>query len=73
MSMAAIQNLMRLWLKFSEGNRFDDATWEPRAAQERKLLEIVGRNRDTAYGQDHGFPHIGSVARLPGTGAGQHL
>ncbi|MEA2180808.1 MAG: hypothetical protein QOG77_4105 [Solirubrobacteraceae bacterium] len=62
MSMAAIQNLMRLWLKFSEGNRFDDATWDPRAAQERKLLEIVRRNRDTAYGQDHGFARVGSVA-----------
>ena len=62
MSMAAIQNLMRLWLKFSEGNRFDDATWDPRAAQERKLLEIVRRNRETAYGQDHGFSRIGGVA-----------
>ena len=27
------------WLKFSAANHFDDATWDPRAAQERKLLD----------------------------------
>ncbi|HEX4930473.1 MAG TPA: GH3 auxin-responsive promoter family protein, partial [Gaiellaceae bacterium] len=55
------QRLLRTWLKFSAASNFDDATWTPREAQEKKLLEIVGRNKDTAYGRDHGFAGITSI------------
>jgi hypothetical protein len=54
-STSSIQSVLRVWLKVSAANRFDDATWKPRAAQERKLLEIVRRNEGTAYGREHGF------------------
>ena len=57
----AVQRLLRTWLKFSAANKFDDATWTPREAQEKKLLEIVGRNKDTAFGRDHGFGGIKSI------------
>src|SRR5689334_3839986 len=58
---SAVQTLLRLWMKFSDANRFDDATWQPRAAQEQKLLEIVRRNQRTAYGSKHGFDRIRSI------------
>ena len=57
----AAQRLLRTWLKFSDASRFDDATWTPREAQEQKLLEVVGRNKDTAYGRDHGFGRVRSI------------
>ena len=57
-----IQHLLRLWLKFSAANRFDDATWQPLAAQQARLLEIVQRNRDTVYGKAHDFGRVRSVA-----------
>lgn len=57
----AVQRLLRTWLKFSAASTFDDATWAPREAQERKLLEIVGRNKDTAFGRDHGFGGVKSI------------
>ena len=60
--MTTIQNLLRLWLRFSEANHFDDATWHPEVAQEHKLLEIVRRNRDTLYGREHDFRSIRSAA-----------
>ena len=60
--MTTIQSLLRLWLRFSEANHFDDATWHPEAAQEQKLLEIVRRNRDTDYGREHDFRTIRSAA-----------
>jgi GH3 auxin-responsive promoter len=56
------QRLLRTWLRFSAANQFDDATWRPELAQEKKLLEIVRRNSDTAYGREHGFADIASVA-----------
>lgn len=55
------QRLLRTWLKFSDAGKFDDATWKPREAQEKKLLEIVARNKDTAFGRDHGFASIRSI------------
>ncbi len=68
-SSGAVQNLLRLWLKFSAANRFDEATWTPAAAQERVLLNMIRRNQDTAYGREHGFQRIRSVrdfqARVP--------
>ena len=30
---ASIQNLLRLWLRFSSADKFDNATWNPRVAQ----------------------------------------
>ena len=56
-----MQRLLRTWLKFSAASHFDDATWTPREAQEKKLLEVVGRNKDTAYGRDHDFGSIRSI------------
>ena len=56
-----VQRLLRTWLKFSAASTFDDATWAPREAQEKKLLEIVGRNKDTAFGRDHGFGEVKSI------------
>jgi hypothetical protein len=38
--------------------RFERAAREPVAAQQEKLLEIVGRNRDTEYGRAHGFAQV---------------
>ncbi len=59
---SSLQGVLRLWLKFSAANRFDDATWDPAAAQEEKLLQVVRRNRDTVYGREHDFDRIRSVA-----------
>lgn len=58
---SAAQTLLRLWLKFSAANQFDDATWQPAVTQKQKLLEIVRRNRDTQYGRKHGFGSVRSV------------
>jgi hypothetical protein len=55
------QRLLRLWLGFSDAGRFDDATWKPREAQQEKLLEIVGRNRNSVYGREHGFDAVRSI------------
>ncbi len=57
-----VQKLLRIWLKFSDADRFDDATWQPREVQEQKLLEIVRRNEATAYGREYGFDRIRSIA-----------
>lgn len=66
---SSIQNLLRLWLRFSSADKFDNATWNPREAQEAKLLEIVRRNEQTAFGAEHGFDKIRSIedyqARVP--------
>ena len=56
-----VQRLLRTWLKFSAANQFDDATWNPRASQEKKLLELVRRNAKTEYGREHGFEQIRSI------------
>jgi hypothetical protein len=61
MPTSTVQRLLRTWLKHSDANRFDDATWRPAAAQEEKLLEIVRRSRNTVYGQEHGFDGIRSI------------
>ena len=42
--------------------RWDRLTAAPRRTQESYLLELVGRNRDTAFGKDHGFNAIRSIA-----------
>jgi hypothetical protein len=56
-----IQRLLRTWLKVSAANRFDDATWDPRAAQEAKLLELTERNARSDYGREQGFERIRSI------------
>jgi hypothetical protein len=61
-----VQRLLRTWLKFSAANTFDDATWDPRAAQEKKLLEIVKRNAKTEYGREHGFERVASIDDFQG-------
>ena len=58
---SSVQSVLRLWLKLSAANRFDDATWRPREAQEHKLLEIVRRNQGTVYGREHGFSDVRSI------------
>jgi hypothetical protein len=59
--MSSVQNLLRLWLRISSADKFDDATWTPRAAQEAKLLEIVRRNEQTDFGIANGFDKIRSI------------
>ncbi len=59
---SAVQRLLRTWLKFSAADKFDDATWQPEAAQEEKLLEIVRRNEQTTFGSEHGFDKVRSIA-----------
>ena len=56
-----IQRLLRTWLRFSAANKFDDATWDPRAAQEEKLLELMERNAGSDYGREHGFDRVRSI------------
>lgn len=56
-----IQNSLRLWLKFSNANAFEQATRQPVIAQEEKLLAIIRRNRYTEYGTEHQFAKIRSV------------
>jgi len=58
---STLQALLRRWLKFSAADEFDDATWDPRFAQERKLLELLERNADSEYGREHGFDRIRSI------------
>jgi hypothetical protein len=42
--------------------RFEAATRDPAAVQQRKLLDIVRSNRDTAYGREHGFASVRDLA-----------
>jgi GH3 auxin-responsive promoter len=58
---STVQKLLRAWLKFSAANKFDDATWDPRAAQETKLLEVVRRNAETDFGRTHGLGRVRSI------------
>jgi hypothetical protein len=59
-----MQRLLRTWLRYSAANRFDNATWDPRRAQEEKLLEIVRRNERTEYGRAHGLSGVRSIAEF---------
>ncbi len=56
-----IHSAIRLWLKVSDADHFETATRQPAEVQQRKLLEIVRRNRDTEYGREHGFDSVRSV------------
>jgi GH3 auxin-responsive promoter len=57
----SFQSLLRIWLKHSNADHFDDCTWRPGEAQRDKLLEICARNAATDYGSQHGFDRIRSV------------
>lgn len=56
-----VHGAMRLWLKVSDADHFEGATWQPAEIQQRKMLDIVRRNRDTEYGREHGFANVRSV------------
>jgi hypothetical protein len=64
-----IQSLLTRYLKFSNADHFDRATWSPRQWQEKKLTAILARNADTAFGRAHGFARIRGIrdyqARVP--------
>jgi hypothetical protein len=62
MNASVLQSAMRLWLKVSNADHFEKATWQPAEVQERKLLEVIRRNRETEYGREHDFAHVRSVA-----------
>jgi len=46
----------------SAARRFEAATRDPLGTQERKLLEILQRNKDTEYGREYGFAAIRNLA-----------
>jgi GH3 auxin-responsive promoter len=58
---SVVHGAIRLWLKVSDADHFEAATWQPAEIQQRKLLEIVRRNRATEYGREHGFDRVRSV------------
>lgn len=58
---SVVHGAMRLWLKVSNADHFEEATWRPAEIQQRKLLEIIRRNRDTEYGREHDFARVQSV------------
>jgi len=57
-----LQSLLRIWLKHSNADHFDDSTWRPGETQRDKLLELCARNAGSAYGRAHGFDRVRSVA-----------
>jgi hypothetical protein len=59
---SSFQSLLRIWLKHSNADHFDNCTWRPAEAQWEKLAEICGRNADTDFGRKHGFERVRSVA-----------
>ena len=50
------------FLRLPAGRRFEQATWQPQAAQWHKLQQILKRNAGTEFGREHGFAAIKSVA-----------
>ncbi len=50
---------MRL-LRWTHWHPVRKALQNPRATQKRLLLEILGRNRDTRFGREHGFDQVAS-------------
>ena len=55
------QRLLRTWLKHSNADHFDEATWRPGDAQRDKLAEICARNAATDFGRRHRFDRVRSV------------
>ncbi|MFH1710918.1 MAG: GH3 auxin-responsive promoter family protein [Nanoarchaeota archaeon] len=62
--MKAKITLLKLVAKALSGdyNRFVRATCQPEKEQEKVLLDIVKKNQDSAFGQEHGFSRIHSVS-----------
>ncbi|MCA1845124.1 MAG: GH3 auxin-responsive promoter family protein, partial [Actinobacteria bacterium] len=58
---SSFQHLLRMWLKHSNADEFDNGTWHPGAAQEEKLREICTRNAGTEFGHRHSFDRIRTV------------
>jgi len=58
---SSFQHLLRIWLKHSNADAFDNGTWQPGTAQEEKLREICTRNAGTEFGRRHGFERIRTV------------
>src|SRR5215475_864499 len=46
----------------AEARRFEAATANARSVQVEKLMELVARNADTAFGREHGFASIKTVS-----------
>ncbi len=59
MSLAA--SLLMSLAGRASARRFEVATRDPVASQQRKLAEILERNKDTEYGRKHGFAAIKSL------------
>jgi len=59
---SSFQSLLRLWLKHSNADHFDDCTWRPGEAQWEKLSEICARNAGTEFGRKHHFDRVRSPA-----------
>ena len=60
---AGFQSLLRIWLKHSNADHFDDCTWRPGAAQWDKLSEICARNAGTEFGRQHHFERLDLLRR----------
>jgi hypothetical protein len=59
---SGFQSLLRIWLKHSNADHFDDCTWQPGVAQWDKLKEILARNATTEFGRKHHFERVRSPA-----------
>ena len=42
----------------------EKASFNPREAQQEKLLELIHRARESAFGQDHGFDQVSSIQQF---------
>ena len=56
--MSRLTSFVIRQLARAAAGRFETATREPGTAQQRKLLEILARNRDSEYGRQYGFSSI---------------
>lgn len=48
----------QLWRRSTHLRQFDHACLDPIAAQQKKLKEIIGANKNTAFGKHHKFENI---------------
>ena len=56
--MSVLASLLIKSLGRASNGRFEAATRDTQAAQQRKLLEILQRNAETEYGRVHGFAKV---------------
>ncbi len=57
----SLKGMIAQGLRMRTGQQFERDTWQPEAAQWKKLQQIVQRNANTAFGQAHRFAEIHSV------------